>query len=95
MTDELMAAIDKAMTLVEVEDIYMPYKQKRKTRASVAREKGLEPLAELILAQENAEPISKRKPKALSTRKRSLPIKMPAYKGLWISSPRIFPITQS
>ena len=56
MTDELMAAIDKAMTLVEAEDIYMPYKQKRRTRASVAREKGLEPLAELIMAQENTEP---------------------------------------
>lgn len=53
MTDEIMAAIDKAMTLVEVEDIYMPYKQKRKTRASVARERGLEPLAELMLAQDS------------------------------------------
>lgn len=51
MTDEIAAAIEKAVTLVEVEDIYLPYKQKRKTRASVAREKGLEPLAELILAQ--------------------------------------------
>ncbi|MBR1750333.1 MAG: RNA-binding transcriptional accessory protein [Ruminococcus sp.] len=51
MTDEIKAAIEKALTLVEVEDIYLPYKQKRKTRASVAREKGLEPLAELILAQ--------------------------------------------
>lgn len=51
MTDELAAAIEKAMTLVEVEDIYLPYKQKRRTRASVAREKGLEPLAELIMAQ--------------------------------------------
>ncbi|MBR6338460.1 MAG: RNA-binding transcriptional accessory protein [Ruminococcus sp.] len=53
MTDELAAAIDKAMTLVEVEDIYLPYKQKRKTRASVAREKGLEPLAALILEQQD------------------------------------------
>lgn len=51
MTDEIAAAIEKASTLVEVEDIYRPYKPKRKTRASVAREKGLEPLAELILAQ--------------------------------------------
>lgn len=51
MTDEIAAAIEKAMTLVEVEDIYRPFKPKRKTRASVAREKGLEPLAELILAQ--------------------------------------------
>ena len=51
MTDELALAIENAVTLVEVEDIYLPYKQKRKTRASVAREKGLEPLAELIFAQ--------------------------------------------
>ncbi len=59
MTDEIMAAIDKAMTLVEVEDIYMPYKQKRKTRASVARERGLEPLAELMLAQDGKTDIEK------------------------------------
>ena len=57
MTDEIAAAIEKAVTLVEVEDIYRPYKPKRKTRASVAREKGLEPLAELIMAQaENTDP---------------------------------------
>lgn len=52
MTDEIQKAIEKAVTLVEVEDIYRPYKQKRKTRGSVARAKGLEPLAELILAQD-------------------------------------------
>lgn len=51
MTDEIAAAIDKAMTLVEIEDIYRPFKPKRKTRASVAREKGLEPLAELLMQQ--------------------------------------------
>jgi len=57
MTDEIMEAIDKATVLVEVEDIYRPFKPKRKTRASVAREKGLEPLAELILAQDkNTDP---------------------------------------
>ena len=54
MTPEIQAAISAAATLVEVEDIYRPFKPKRKTRASVAREKGLEPLAELILAQDNA-----------------------------------------
>ncbi|MBQ7757358.1 MAG: RNA-binding transcriptional accessory protein, partial [Oscillospiraceae bacterium] len=52
MTEEIQAAIDKAVTLVEVEDIYRPYKQKRKTRGSVARAKGLEPLAEILLAQD-------------------------------------------
>ena len=54
MTDEIMAAIEKATVLVEVEDIYRPFRPKRKTRASVAREKGLEPLAEYILAQDKA-----------------------------------------
>ena len=52
MTDEIQAAIDAAQTMTEVEDIYRPYKQKKKTRASVAIEKGLQPLAEFILAQE-------------------------------------------
>lgn len=54
MTEELAAAINNAETLVEVEDIYRPYKPKRKTRGSVAREKGLEPLAEIILEQNTA-----------------------------------------
>jgi len=52
MTEEIQRAIDKAVTLVEVEDIYRPYKQKRKTRGSVARAKGLEPLAEILLNQD-------------------------------------------
>ena len=51
LTDELSAAIDTAATLAEVEDLYRPYKQKRRTRATVAREKGLEPLALLLLDQ--------------------------------------------
>ena len=51
LTDELTAAIENAATLAEVEDLYRPYKQKRRTRATVAREKGLTPLAELLLAQ--------------------------------------------
>ena len=52
LTDELSAAIDSARTLAEVEDLYRPYKQKRRTRATVAKEKGLEPLALAILAQQ-------------------------------------------
>ncbi len=52
MTDEIALALENAQTLAEAEDIYRPYKQKRKTRASVAREKGLQPLAEFIFAQE-------------------------------------------
>lgn len=51
LTDELAAAIEDAKTLTELEDLYRPYKKKRKTRADTAREKGLEPLAELIYAQ--------------------------------------------
>ncbi|MEG0485679.1 MAG: Tex-like N-terminal domain-containing protein, partial [Oscillospiraceae bacterium] len=51
MTDELSAALEKATTLAELEDIYRPFKPKRKTRASVARAKGLEPLAKQIMQQ--------------------------------------------
>ena len=51
LTDELSLAIDEAATLAEVEDLYRPYKQKRRTRATVAREKGLAPLAEVLFAQ--------------------------------------------
>ena len=56
LTDELAAAIDNAKTLTEVEDLYRPYKQKRRTRATAAREKGLEPLASLLFAQERGCP---------------------------------------
>ena len=51
LTDELSAAIDAAKTLAEAEDLYRPYKQKRRTRATIAREKGLAPLAQLLFAQ--------------------------------------------
>ncbi len=51
LTEELSTAIDEAATLAEVEDLYRPYKQKRRTRATVAKEKGLEPLAEMLFAQ--------------------------------------------
>lgn len=51
MTEELSQAIADAETLAELEDIYRPYKQKRRTRATVAKEKGLEPLAEVLFAQ--------------------------------------------
>ena len=58
LTPELSAAIDAAATLAEVEDLYRPYKQKRRTRATAAREKGLEPLAQLLYAQERTCPRS-------------------------------------
>ncbi len=53
LTDEISAAIDNAGTVTEVDDIYRPFRPHRKTRASVAREKGLEPLAELLMAQKD------------------------------------------
>ena len=53
LTDEIIAAIEAAVTITEVDDIYRPFRPHRKTRASVARERGLEPLAELLMAQEN------------------------------------------
>lgn len=56
MTEEIAASLDKAVTLAEIEDIYRPYKPKRKTRASVAKEKGLQPLADFIMEQTLANP---------------------------------------
>ena len=57
-TDEIALALENALTLTEVEDIYRPYKPKRKTRATVAIAKGLEPLADIILAQNLTEPVN-------------------------------------
>ena len=59
ITDELRLKIENAETLVELEDLYLPYKPKRKTRASIAKEKGLEPLADIILRQQNIDVKSK------------------------------------
>ena len=58
LTDELTVAIAAAETLAEVEDLYRPYKQKKKTRATVAKAKGLEPLANIIFAQEEKQDIN-------------------------------------
>ena len=57
MTDELRAKIVAAETMVAIEDLYLPYRPKRKTRASIAREKGLEPLSQILLAQETSRPL--------------------------------------
>ena len=57
LTDEILQAIAVAQTLADVEDIYRPYKQKKKTRATVAKAKGLEPLAEIIIEQKETTPI--------------------------------------
>lgn len=57
LTDEILQAVGIAKTLAEVEDIYRPYKQKKKTRATVAKAKGLEPLAQIIIEQKEKTPI--------------------------------------
>lgn len=57
LTDELKASIMEAKTLTELEDIYRPYKPKKKTRAIIAKEKGLEPLADYLLKQEETTPL--------------------------------------
>ena len=56
LTDELAASLDAAVTLTEIEDIYRPYRPKRKTRASMARAKGLQPLADALYAQPKSGP---------------------------------------
>lgn len=57
LTDEILKAVAISKTLAEVEDIYRPYKQKKKTRATVAKAKGLEPLADIIMEQKEIKPI--------------------------------------
>ena len=59
MTPELRQKIDAALTMSELEDIYLPYRPKRRTRATIAREKGLEPLAQLIMEQKENDPSGK------------------------------------
>ncbi len=58
LTDEILSSLEIANTLAEVEDIYRPYKQKKKTRATVAKAKGLEPLANIILEQKETKPLN-------------------------------------
>ena len=69
LTDELKEKILAAQTLVVVEDLYRPYRPKRKTRASIAKEKGLEPLAEYILRQDATEPVLTEAAKYVSVEK--------------------------
>ena len=69
LTEELRSQILAAETLVVVEDLYRPYRPKRKTRASIAKEKGLEPLAEYILRQEATEPVLNEAAKYVSEEK--------------------------
>ena len=80
MTEEIMQAIDKAMTQVELEDIYRPFKEKRRTRGSVAREKGLQPLAELLLGQ-NPELSPEEEAKAYLSEEKEIPDTETALQG--------------
>ena len=57
LTPELLSALEKASTLAEIEDIYRPYRPKRRSRATIAKEKGLEPLAAAILEQGEGDPL--------------------------------------
>lgn len=94
MTPELAEAISKAVTLVEVEDIYRPFKPKRKTRASVARERGLETLAALVMLQDiKTDPRSEAE--SLLTPKRKCLTPILRFRVLWTLLPRTFPTTQS
>ena len=69
LTDELKEAILAATTMVAVEDLYRPYKQKRRTRATIAKEKGLEPLAEFIMAQSATAPLEEEATRYISEEK--------------------------
>lgn len=69
LTEELKKAIEAAATLVIVEDLYRPYRPKRRTRATMAKEKGLEPLADFIQLQQTREPLEKEAAKYLSEEK--------------------------
>ncbi len=69
LTDEIVQSLEKAMTMAEVEDIYRPYKQKKKTRATIAKAKGLEPLADIIYAQKETTPIEQLAEKFIDTEK--------------------------
>lgn len=97
LTDELAAAIDAAQTLAEVEDLYRPYKPKRRTRATVAKEKGLEPLAALLFAQERDCPRPEEaRPRTISARKRAWrPLRTPyrAQTTLWPSGSATTPLS--
>lgn len=80
LTEEITAALEKAVTLVEVEDIYRPYKQKRKTRASIARQRGLEPLA-LFLQIQNANADPERKAAKFVNAEKEIPDTESALQG--------------
>ena len=84
LTAELKKSIEEAATLVVVEDLYRPYRPKRRTRATIAKEKGLEPLANIILLQKRQRLLFQKKRKS---KRQKTPLLVPA-----TSSPRAFPM---
>ena len=92
LTEELAAALDAAATLTEIDDLYRPYRPKRKTRASVAKARGLQPLADALYAQEKDMP----DPLALAADYvgEEVPAPADALQGAWTFSRRGFPTTR-
>jgi uncharacterized protein len=84
LTDELKKQIEAVMTMVALEDLYRPYRPKRRTRATIAKEKGLEPLAEILRAQATKGRSRKRQPLLLMQKKAWKAYRMPS------TEPRIF-----
>ena len=95
LTDKVNAALDKAVMLSELEDIYRPFRPKRKTRASVAKEKGLEPLAIAILKQEKGFSPAKERANSANSVKSNLSFGNAKHVLHKASSPRSFCIMQS
>ena len=92
LTDEIIKALENAKILAEVEDIYRPYKQKKRTRATVAKEKGLEPLAAIIYAQEDSRDINEIAAEFIDAEKVLKQLKMQLLE-LWILLQKIYQIT--
>ena len=93
LTSELEAKIRSAQTMVAVEDLYLPYRPKRRTRAMIAKERGLEPLANLILLQKTDEDLQKVAQKYVAPEK-EVPDVQTALDGARSSLRSIFPIRQ-
>ncbi len=91
LTEELKEKILAAQTLVVVEDLYRPYRPKRRTRASAAKEKGLDGLAEYILAQQASSPVLEEAEKYVTAEDVPEEKQVKTAREPWTSSPRVFP----
>lgn len=86
-TEELQRALDAAGTMGELEDIYRPYRPKRRTRAMIAREKGLEPLCDILQLQAESASHPRSWPRPFSAKKRVWRASKPRSRGRWTSWP--------